>query len=294
MGTMIILVTAIHILFLCSHLTTQYINAQDKAKANKTVLIPSNKITLPKNTTTINASNQMLLEDIKDSINQLRKSFDDSTLLSIIGLIAGLIAIAVAIVIPYIYEKAKRPNLVVQPRQASVGNWEKYLHCKVVNMPHQHGFGRWLGIERNPAINTIVTMEFFTLDAKSLLNEKIPAKWDSAPEPLDPDRRFDSSKLAFLYRETITSDQNGESFSVVVKHRNERECYVMTGDNYQADFKGMILHNSEFRIDEQKFLVKIQATSGSHSSRTTTFIITNEGNQFEAFTIFYFGDKNKL
>jgi hypothetical protein len=52
------------------------------------------------------------------------------------------------------YEKAKRPKLVVQPGQLG-----KYLHCKIVNMPHQRGFGYWLGIERNPAINTRVTME---------------------------------------------------------------------------------------------------------------------------------------
>src|SRR4051812_19594151 len=82
------------------------------------------------------------------------------------------------------YEKAKRPKLVVQPGQASVGNWEKYLHCKIVKMSHQRGFGYWLGIERNPAINTRVTMEFFRLDTKgnisNLLNEKIPATFTVA------------------------------------------------------------------------------------------------------------------
>ncbi len=170
-------------------------------------------------------------------------------------------------------------------------------------MPHQHGFVRqngfvrWLAIERNHAINTRVTMEFFKMDVKSRIptdiTEKIPARWVSAPEPLTPDRRgFDSTKLGLLYRETIPSDYHGESFDVVVKFHGDTQCYIVTGDNYQPTSTGKILANDRFRIDESKFLVKIQATSGNSSSKTTTFIITNEA-QFEKFMISFYTNKNK-
>ncbi|MDP9288309.1 MAG: hypothetical protein M3P08_08940 [Thermoproteota archaeon] len=161
----------------------------------------------------------------------------------------------------------------------------------------QNGFVRWLAIERNHAINTRVTMEFFKMDVKSRIptdiTEKIPARWVSAPEPLTPDRRgFDSTKLGLLYRETIPSDYHGESFDVVVKFHGDTQCYIVTGDNYQPTSTGKILANDRFRIDESKFLVKIQATSGNSSSKTTTFIITNEA-QFEKFMISFYTNKNK-
>lgn len=75
-------------------------------------------------------------------------------------------------------------------------------------MPHPptyRSFGHLFGIERNAAINTRVTMEFFKNDGKKTpiptLPKKIPAKWASAPEPLTYDRfEFDSTKLALLHR----------------------------------------------------------------------------------------------
>jgi hypothetical protein len=198
------------------------------------------------------------LEGVKESINEIKKSFDDSTIFSSIALGIGLLAIAVSILIPYLYEKAKKPNLLVQTGEPSQSSSEKYLHCKVINVP---GLGQWFGIERNPAINTRVTMEFFKMKDKSRIPPsitlKIPAKWVSTPEPLTPDRKgFDSTKLALLYRETITSGHDGEQFVVVVKHNggtvSDTGCYIMTGDNYQPDTSGTILKNNNFTIDESE------------------------------------------
>jgi hypothetical protein len=228
------------------------------------------------------------LEDIGDSINQLRTSFDNSTGFSIIGLVSGLAAIALSILLPYWYEKAKRPYLVVQTADPSQ-NHTKFLHGKVVNMSHRPGFGNWFGIETNPAVNTRAEMEFFKSDSETPipnLPNEIPAKWVSAPEPLTHDRKeFDSTKLALLYRETITSGDE-EAFDVVIKHRDDgqydAQCYVVTGDNYQFGKKG-ILRNDTFRIDERRFRVKIHVNSGS-SYETATFFITN-GTDFDHFTM---------
>lgn len=233
------------------------------------------------------------LENIRDSINQLRTSFDNSTLPSIIGLGSGLVAIALSILLPYYYESAKRPKLVVETAESSENENMKYLHGKVVNMPHgRRSFAHLFGIERNPAINTKVTMGFFKDDGKKSpipsLPKKIPAKWGSAPEPLTHDRSdFDSTKLALLYRETITSDHEGEAFIVVVKHRGDKECYVVTGDNYRLTLlpSGVkhILKDGIFKIEESKILVEILVTSGNYS-KTATFLITN-GPDFDHFTM---------
>jgi len=228
--------------------------------------------------TTTNALNNDL-GDITESINQIKRSLDEFAFNSRIEFGLGFAAIALSVIIPYLYEKAKKPNLQVQASEPSTGPSEvTFLHCKVVNIPHQRGFGQWFGIERNPAINTRVTMQFLKLDGKtripSAYPEKIPAKWSNAPEPLSPDRRsFDSTKLALLYKETVVSDHNGEDFAVVVKHGYDVLCYIVTGDNYLPP---LILRNPRYTIGDSKFLVKIQAVSGNSSSRVTTFIINNE------------------
>ena len=147
-------------------------------------------------------------------------------------------------------------------------------------------------------------MEFFKNDDKKTpiptLPKKIPAKWASAPEPLTYDRsEFDSTKLALLYRETITSDHEGEAFDVVVKHRvdsqYEAQCYAVTGDNYQLTPQPLgnkdILKNDIFRIDERDFLVEILVTSGNHP-KTATFLINN-GTDFDHFTMSKLNDSAK-
>jgi hypothetical protein len=61
------------------------------------------------------------LDGIRESINKIKKSLDDSTTSSGIALGLGSLAIAVSIIIPYLYEKAKKPNLLVQTAEPSTG-----------------------------------------------------------------------------------------------------------------------------------------------------------------------------
>jgi hypothetical protein len=248
------------------------------------------------------------LEGIKNSINDIRKSFDSSTIFSNIGLAIGLFSIAVAIFIPFLYEKLKEPKLELQkvdestpqgfpalstpsPPSAPSSNTpvppaSKYLHGRVLNAPHKKWLGRWFGIERNPAVNTRVIMEFYEGDGEKLLINKIYAKWGSAPEPLTPQRDdFDSSKLALLYRETILSDEEGEQFDIAVKHEGETQCYAMTGETYQMGLDSRILHNTLFSINRQKFRVSVHAISGIHYSKPKTFVIENPGTSLDQFRI---------
>ncbi len=108
-------------------LTSLQVNSQKMTKAIKTISIPINNMTLTNNKSALNKLSQVTtielnnkLEAIKVSINQLKKSSDESTVFSIVGLVSGLLAITISVIIPYLYEKAKKPNLLVQTAEASM------------------------------------------------------------------------------------------------------------------------------------------------------------------------------
>lgn len=289
--------------------TTPRVYLENNTVENKQTNVPSNDSTTKDNTTkdnmtlliasvtgkieeaanaiknssasTLNASvfSTQLMQKVNKSLDskleQIKKSIDDSSGYATIGLIAGLISIALSLGIPYFYDKLKRPDLVIETGTVTERiSPYVYFHGKVVNKPHKY----WHWIERNPAFQTRVKMEF--LDKKgqklAIINQPLDAKWVNAPDPLvwDPeikDRIYDVTKLALLYNQTIVSDCIGQEFVIFVRIQN-KENYAMTGETF-AGYHENGLQSDAYRINETEFLVKIQATSGNNSSKSRTFCI---------------------
>lgn len=230
---------------------------------------------------------QKLDENLDSELSRIKKSIDNSTLYSNIGLVAGLLSIGLSFGIPYAYDKLKKPDLVIEPGTFSEGSdrtsYYGYLHGKVVNRPHKY----WHWIERNAALQTIVKMDFLDKNGQRLenvRNQPLFAKWVFAPEPLVPkekesDLMFDRSKLAFLYTQTVNSDYEGQSFDILVQIYH-KEHYALTGDTY-AGYSYQGLRNPFYRIDETEFLVRAQAVSGNYKSKTRTFTIKTRLGKFK-------------
>jgi signal peptidase I len=215
----------------------------------------------------------VVLNGIKSSLDEIKVSLNDSAIYSAVGLAIGLIAIALSIVIPFIYDMYKRPDLLITQGDNTPIKDRVFLHGRVVNRSHR--LLSW--INRNTAARTRVTLEFLDdNDTRlNLRNQPILGKWTAAPEPLTPNRQaFDSTKLAFVYDKDIISDDVGEQFDILVKNQGDKECYAMTGDTYEV---GPDLRHEEFRIDLTEFKVRIHANSGRYDSNIRTFIIRNNG-----------------
>jgi hypothetical protein len=173
------------------------------------------------------------MNEIKSSLEGIRISLNDSAIYSAVGLAVGLIAIALSIITPFIYDLYKRPDLFIAQGDNSPTQDKVFLHGRVVNRPHRTL--SW--IDRNIAVRTRVTLEF--LDENNaiinLRHQPIRGKWTAAPELLTPDRQtFDPTNLGFTYDRDVISDEDGEQFDVLVKNEGDRECYAMTGDTYEV------------------------------------------------------------
>lgn len=213
------------------------------------------------------------INEIKMLLNQIKISLDESGYYATAGLVAGLIAIALSLLVPFFYDIFRRPRLVIELGNNNPADDRIFLHGNVVNQPHRHL--RW--INRDVATRTRVSLEFLdTNDERlNLRHQPLQAKWVTAPELLTPDRNaYDPTKLAFAYDRDVVPNENGEEFDIIVKNEGDIECYAMTGDTYEV---GADLRHHDFRIDLPIFRVRVQANSGRFLSNIQTYAISNPG-----------------
>ena len=202
------------------------------------------------------------------------------------GIILSLLAIFVAVIIPFIVEMMKRPELDIEiyPNQLTPVAPHRFLHGRVVNRPHNRI--KWL--DRNPAIDTRVKMTFYDR-GRTRLFESVDAKWDVGPECITPlvqihihtqlntvnvqnINTFDSTKLPFGVKANILQDNGGETFAFVVKHQGQNECYAFNGWSYQFPNWS----NPNWMIGLGEFIIEVAATSGN-SVMKKQYILRNNG-----------------
>jgi hypothetical protein len=200
----------------------------------------------------------------------------------IAGIILGTIAIILAIVVPTLIERARRPHLVIRTVNdiPNPGQTTRFLHCRVVNEPHLHILST---IERNSAYDTKVRLTFFRNEERIL--GPIEAKWTNAPEcrtpitqivvnqpPTPIDIRdidvFDSTKTIFSHSQIIPADIGGRAFDVVLKNQTQNECYALTGWSYRFED----LADPNLMIPNGTFRVEMEAVSSN-----ALFILRNTG-----------------
>jgi hypothetical protein len=201
-----------------------------------------------------------------------------------IGITLGIVAIVVAIVMPFVIERWKRPHLIISRNEDKPvpGEPTRFLHCTLTNRPHLHAL-RW--IERNAAYDTTVTLTFYK-DGNRIFNP-LQTKWTNAPEcrrPIAlinqlPEHRvesklvdaFDGTMTVFAHTRTIPACIEGQPFDIIVKNQGVDECYAFNGWSY--DFPN--LSNPNFLIPIGKYTVEIKAVSNNARSDVTTFVLKN-------------------
>lgn len=138
------------------------------------------------------------------------------------GIFIGLLSIAVALIVPFIYEIWKKPNLQISLDENRIlaDQNTRYLHGKVINVPHS----RLWWIERYAAVRTKVVLTFYDSNGRLLFGDSIEAKWVSKPRCLTLGK-FDDTKVPSAHRQTILPDEEGESFDIVIKNNGNPRCY---------------------------------------------------------------------
>ncbi len=216
----------------------------------------------------------------------------------IIGIVLGIVGIVIAtiaIFIPFLIERLKRPHLIVRIENEIhvAGQPIRFLHGKVISQPHLK-FLRW--IVRYPAYDCRVVLIFYR-DTQTILGP-IETKWTSAPECLTPIVQlvlqeqapgfqinnistFDSTKTVFAHVRTILSNPGGERFDLVIKNQAQSECYAFTGWSYR--FPNFADPN--LVIPKGTFTVQIEAIATNGRSEVTSASMRNEGSNTNDITV---------
>lgn len=204
-----------------------------------------------------------------------------------LGISLAIVAIILAIVIPFFIERSKKPHLIVQIDEDILipGQPTRYLHGRVINQPHLDILS---AIERHPAYDTRVVLRFYA-ENQTILG-LIEAKWTQSPECRTPitqivinqspgqvDIRnidaFDPTKTVFSNRRTIPTNTQGEPFDIVVKNQGQNDCFAVTGWSYR--FRD--LADPDLAIHNGIFTLEIEAISTNARSQIQTFRLRNEG-----------------
>jgi hypothetical protein len=201
---------------------------------------------------------------------------DASLIISIVG---SLVAVIVAIVVPYGIEKSRRPVLSIEvgdeaPADGPLGHW-KYLHVRVVNAPLQGRRSTWL--LRNTATGCKANLTFEELGTGRRPVQHEPARWSGLPEPTDP-RQFPAS-----YRFDLSPDENGEAIGVAIKHEGMRSAFAFSAKSYLAQQPPMFcFHEFELPGEEYRLTVTVAAGGVTVSS---DFRLRNYGTTRRDFTL---------
>jgi hypothetical protein len=204
-----------------------------------------------------------------------------------VAVILAILGIGLAIFVPFVIERLKKPRLIIQIDEDLIipGQSTRYLHGRVINQPHLDILS---AIERHPAYDTRVKLRFYANNQPIL--EPLETKWTQAPECRTPITQivinqspnqveirnidaFDATKTVFSSRRTIPSNTRGEPFDVIVKNQGQIDCFPVTGWSYRfsdlAD-PNLAIHNGIFTLE-------IEAISTNARSQTQTFRLRNEG-----------------
>ena len=203
------------------------------------------------------------------------------------GTALGVIAIVIAVIVPFIAERLKRRALDIEivEEQSSSGIPYRHLHARVINRPHR--VVKWA--ERNPAVDSRVVMTFYDSGGRKLF-DPLEAKWDDGPQPLAPAVQlvanpaqlsisqsvvtlFNDAMIPFAHRIVIPPSIDGKSFAVVIKHQGQDECYAFNGWSYAF---GSRWSNPAWQIGKGEFRVEMRVTSGS-MSKLRSFVLKNDG-----------------
>lgn len=101
-----------------------------------------------------------------------------------VGTVLGLVAIGVAIAVPFGIEALKRPRLEIIPSQWSPSRFVTWTFAtvRVYNKPLAKPLNRL--VTRQAAQGCVIEIDYYLLDSEARSFPTVPGRWSSVPEPL--------------------------------------------------------------------------------------------------------------
>ncbi|RKY10552.1 MAG: hypothetical protein DRP65_06420 [Planctomycetota bacterium] len=155
-----------------------------------------------------------------------------------LGFLLGIIASGIAALV---YEYSTRPLLktLVDDSGRAQGQLpnekpHEFYHLKVRNLPAKCPLPG-----RKPAWSCKANIEVFNTDGSRVIQDPIPARWTSQPEPLvpvlqagQPANLLDPAKI-ITGRKVDVHGHEDQQLSIAVKFDGEPECHIFSNESYQ-------------------------------------------------------------
>lgn len=177
---------------------------------------------------------------------------------AIIGGGIGVVGIIVAICVPLVIERLKRPSFAFRVAEPSHIGSVKYLHVAIINRPLT---SKWL--LRNTATGCTASLSYESLPIGS--GEHRPwgaaARWSAKAEPWTPlvvngriERLYDDTKLNNCFHMDLEPSDRGEVVIAAIKHADDKAAYALSTDSYGPDSDGelrapsLVLPGPEYKL----------------------------------------------
>jgi hypothetical protein len=188
-----------------------------------------------------------------------------------------LIGSAIAIGFTILIEYYRKPNLIISISQKIKFEDFVSLRLRVINSPLPRLL-KWLF--RQPALQCHGNITFHdSQNGQNLFGREMSIRWVNNPEPLpikiisksgwegkilDP-VRFNQFQRIDIY----PGKNNYEDLDVVIRYKNEKECYGFNNESYQEDFK-----DARWKLAKDQYLIKVTIWS-SGDKVTKNFRLMN-------------------
>ncbi|MBU4258111.1 MAG: hypothetical protein KKI12_06310 [Proteobacteria bacterium] len=154
------------------------------------------------------------------------------------GFLLGILASGIAALV---YEYASRPFLETVTDDSGRAQGQlpdakphEFYHLKVRNRP-----AKWPLPGRKPGWSSKATIEIFNTDGSRVIENPIPARWTSQPEPLipilqagQPANLLDPAKIITGRRLDVHGHED-QQLSIAIKFEGEPECHIFSNESYQ-------------------------------------------------------------
>lgn len=212
------------------------------------------------------------------------------------NLVVSIIAVIIAILLPFVVERLKLPNLEIYPQREDVRKESDHwiYHLVVKNKKRKH-----LGslVQRSTATQCVAGIEFIDkVSGKSI--HQIIGKWATQPNPISfpwvvwtPDKPqgvplLDATKVPVAQTTDIGFKER--PLDIVIKYRGEKSCYAFDPWKF-LQWK----EDPNCKIDTDECILKVEIRADNMPLPIVKkFILLNKGTELEDVLIIPFTKKH--
>lgn len=173
----------------------------------------------------------------------------------------------------YVFDKSVEPDLqvsVAEPSKLPLKQGEfKSLNLKITNTKK---IGALKFLNRT-ATQIRVRLEFLDFHSKVSMNT-IVARWNSSREPVTPDYKKVDIGLALVPPREVLVPGEESTISVVIRKKDNKYCFPF--NNYSYLYQEKDFETEGWKIDDDKFIVKVKIQSAEIDKIGGEFVVLNK------------------